>query len=63
MKSLFSEVKLQFLRIKRIWQYIYIYIYILTNYKHIILTYVPCVCIYCVIAIITINIAKIIMLN
>ena len=38
-------------------------IYTLINYKHIIPTYVPCICLYCVIAIITVKIAKIIMLN
>ena len=38
-------------------------IYTLIKYKHIIPTYVPCICIYCVIAIITVKIAKIIMLN
>ena len=39
-------------------------IYTLINYKHILIpAYVPCICIYCVIAIITVKIAKIIMLN
>ena len=43
-------------------------IHTLISYKHIIRTYVPCICmhvecIYCVIVIINVKIAKIIMLN
>ena len=38
-------------------------IYTSIKYEHIIPAYVPCICIYCVIAIITVKIAKIIMLN
>ena len=38
-------------------------IYTLINDEHIIPTYVPCICIYCEIAIITVKSAKIIMLN